>query len=200
MKTKAFLIALTLAALHLGAADPQEGIVNFANCVTDSKLGKQEQASFEATRKQFFTLLEDTDKQIKDLTAKLQDKDTLDGLSPEAEQEMKSKVEQLNQELYHYNQQYNQFISQGQYRFVQAIMSGAIHAAEKIASAKGYTKIANKDAYLYYSPSLDITSDVVKEMDKTFEEETKKQAAATSPVEPPKPETPVDAKDATSTR
>lgn len=194
MKTKTFLIAFTAAALQLCATDPKEGIVNFANCVTDSKLGKQEQSSFEATRKQFFTLLEDTDKQIKDLNAKLEDKDTLEGLTDEAQEEMKAKVAQLNQELYHYNQQYNQFISQGQYRFVQAIMSGAIHAAEKVASSKGYTKIANKDAYLYYSPSLDITSDVVKEMDKTFEEDAKKQAEA------PKTELKADEKDATSPR
>lgn len=204
MKTKTLVIAFTAALLNLSAAESKEGIVNFANCVTDSKLGKQEQASFEATRKQFYTLLEDTDKQIKDYNAKLQDKDTLDGLSPEAEQEMRAKVAQLTEEFYQYNQQYNQFISQGQYRFVQAIMSGAIHAAEKVAASKGYTKIANKDAYLYYSPSLDITADVIKEMDKTFEDEAKKQAAATpaaQALEAPKAEvTKEDGKDAPSAR
>jgi hypothetical protein len=57
-------------------------------------------------------------------------------------------------------------------------MAGAAKAAEKIAKENGYTKIANKDAYLYYAPSLDITADVVKEMDKLFEEEAKKQAEA----------------------
>lgn len=193
---KKILITSTLAVLQLCAAEAKEGIVNFANCVTDSKLGKQEQAAFEATRKQFFSLLEDTDKQIKDLNTKLQDKDTLEGLTPEAIKEMKDKVAQLGEELYHYNQQYNQFISQGQYRFVQNIMSGATRAAEKVATAKGFTTVANKDAYLYYSPSLDITADVVKEMDVTFEEEAKKQTAA----EAPKNETTTDAKEPTTAR
>ena len=36
------------------AAAPQSsvGIVNFVTCITDSKLGKQEQASFEGLKKQ----------------------------------------------------------------------------------------------------------------------------------------------------
>jgi outer membrane protein len=176
MKKTAMILAL--ATLHLCAVDEKEGIVNYANCVNDSKLGKQEQASFETTRKQFFSLIEDTDKQIKELSAKLEDKEILEGLTPEAIKEMQDKEAQLKVEFEHYQQQYGHFISQGQYRFLQPIMAGAAKAAEKIAKENGYTKIANKDAYLYYAPSLDITADVVKEMDKLFEEEAKKQAEA----------------------
>jgi outer membrane protein len=177
-KFKTAFIAFTVAGLQLCVAESKEGIVNFANCVTDSKLGKQEQATFEATRKQFYSLLEDTDKQIKELDAKLHDKDILDGLSPEAEQEMQQQLAEKRGEFYQYNQQYNQFLSQGQYQFVQAVITGAAQAAEKIAASKGYTKIGNKEAYLYYAPSLDITADVIKEMDKLFDEEAKKNAKA----------------------
>jgi outer membrane protein len=188
---KKTMILFTLAALQLCAADVKEGIVNFANCVNDSKLGKQEQASFETTRKQFFSLIEDTDKQIKEIRAKLDDKDTLEGLTPEAIKEMQDKEAQLTVELENYQQQYGHFVSQGgQYRFLLPIMTGAAKAAEKFAKEKGFTTIINKDAYLYYSPALDVTADIVKEMDNLFEEEIKKQATAESP----------DGKEPTTTR
>jgi Skp family chaperone for outer membrane proteins len=160
----------------------KEGIVNFVNCVTDTKLGKQEQATLETMRKQFVTLMEDTEKQLKEISEKMQDKDYLDGLSPDAEQKMKEKFGQLSEEYSRYQQQYYQFVNQGQMKVGQAVFASINKAAEKIAASKGYTKIANKDMYFYYAPSLDITADVIKEMDKTFEEEVKKQAAAAPAV------------------
>jgi outer membrane protein len=178
MKKLYTLAALTVASLQLCAAEPKVGIVNFNNCVTDSKIGKQEQTTFEGMRKQFATLLEDTEKQLKDISDKLQDKDYLDGLSPEAEQEMKGKWAQLSEEMNRYNQQYYQFMNQGQYKIVQTVVGGINNAAEKIAASKGFSMIINKEACFYYSPALDITTDVIKEMDKYYEDEAKKQPAA----------------------
>ena len=188
MKKTALILAF--ATMQLCA---QEGIVNFANCVNDTKLGKQEQASFETTRKQFFSLIEDTDKQIKEITAKLEDKETLEGLTPEAIKEMEDKKGQLQAEFGHYQEQYGHFISQGQYRFLKPIQESAVKAAENVGKSKGLTKIANREAYLYYAPSLDITADVVKEMDKMFDEEAKKQADASAAEK-------TDAKEPTATR
>lgn len=184
---------LALATLHLCAAEAKEGIVNFANCVNDTKLGKQEQASFETTRKQFFSLIEDTDKQVQELAAKLQDKEALEGLTPEAIKEMEDKKGQLEVEREHYQQQYGHFVSQGQFRFIKPIQEAAVRAAENVAKDKKFTRVANREVYLYYDPSLDITADVVKEMDKLFDEEAKKQADAST-------EKPADAKDLNATR
>jgi outer membrane protein len=144
----------------------------------ETKLGKQEQASFETMRKQFATLLEDTEKQLRDINDKLSDKDTLDGLSPEAEAEMKNKFAQLNEEMNRYQQQYYQFMQQGQHKIMQSVFGGITQASEKLAAAKGYTMILNKQACFYNSPTLDVTPDMVKEMDKNFDEEAKKQITA----------------------
>ena len=74
------LTAIGLASTAFSAdATPGFGIVNFGSCVTDSKLGKQEQASFESLKKQMTTLLEDTEKQLNDLAAKFNDPEYLDG-------------------------------------------------------------------------------------------------------------------------
>lgn len=144
----------------------------------ETKLGKQEQASFETMRKQFASLLEDTEKQLRDLNEKLSDKDTLDGLSPEAEAEMKNKFAQLSEEMNRYQQQYYQFMQQGQHKIMQAVFGGITQASEKIAATKGYSMILNKQACFYSAPTLDVTADMIKEMDKNFEDEAKKQTAA----------------------
>jgi len=178
MKKRYLLTAFILAGLQLCAAEQKVGVVNFENVFMETKLGKQEQASFDTMRKQFATLLEDTDKQLRELNDKLQDKDTLDGLSPEAEAEMKNKFAQLSDEMNRYNQQYYQFMQQGQHKIMQTVFGGINQASEKLAAAKGYTMILNKQACFYSAPALDITADMVKEMDKNFDEEAKKAAAA----------------------
>jgi outer membrane protein len=183
MKKRYLVTAFILAGLQLCAAEQKVGIVNMENIFMETKLGKQEQASFETMRKQFATLLEDTEKQLRDLHEKLSDKDTLDGLSPEAEGEMKNKFAQLNDEMGRYQQQYSQFLQQGQHRLMQSIFGGITQASEKLAAAKGYTMILNKQMCFYSAPTLDVTADMVKEMDKNFEDEAKKTAAvAPAPV------------------
>jgi outer membrane protein len=174
MKKLYTLAALTVASLQLCAAEAKFGIVNFNNCITDSKIGKQEQIAFEGMSKQFKTLLEDNEKQIKSLQEQLHDKDYMDGVSPEAEQEMNAKLAQLSEEMNRYYQQYSQVMQQGQYRIVQTVVNGINQASDKIAAAKGYTLILNKEFCFYYAPSLDVTADVIKEMDKNFDAESAK--------------------------
>jgi outer membrane protein len=197
MKKRYLVTAFILAGLQLCAAEQKVGIVNMENVFMETKLGKQEQASLETMRKQFATLLEDTEKQLRDLHEKLSDKDTLDGLSPEAEAEMKNKFAQLNEEMNRYQQQYSQFLQQGQHRIVQAVFGGITQASEKLAAAKGYTMILNKQMCFYSAPTLDVTTDMIKEMDKNFEEEAKKTAAAAPAATPaPVAAAPVEAKEA----
>ncbi|HEX2579588.1 MAG TPA: OmpH family outer membrane protein [Rhabdochlamydiaceae bacterium] len=193
MKKRYLVTAFILAGLQLCAAEQKVGIVNMENVFMETKLGKQEQTSFETMRKQFATLIEDTEKQLRDLNEKLSDKDTLDGLSPEAEAEMKNKFAQLSEEMNRYQQQYYQFIQQGQSKMIQAIHGGITHASEKLAAAKGYSMILNKQACFYSAPTLDVTNDMIKEMDKNFEDDAKKQAAA-APATAPVATAPVEAK------
>src|SRR5689334_25235419 len=108
MSRRFVLSLLAASSLVTGAlvADANFGIVNFHSCAADSKLGKQEQASFETIKKQMSTLLEDTDKQMQEIATKLNDQEYLDGLSPEAEKELKNKYEALAQDMQRYQNQY----------------------------------------------------------------------------------------------
>jgi outer membrane protein len=178
-----FVPALLTAAVLTTAAFSAEtvptfGIVNFGACVSDSKLGKQEQASFESLKKQMATLLEDTEKQLNELAAKFNDPEYLDGLSPEAEEELKNKFRTLNEELSRYQNQYYQVMNQANMRIMQTLAASINVASEKVAKDKRLSMVVNKDACFYFTPALDVTNFVVAEMDKNFSQESKKQAAA----------------------
>jgi outer membrane protein len=172
MKKRLILALLTTACLPFAAFSaeptPNFGIVNFATCVSDSKLGKQEQASFESLKKQMTTLLEDTEKQINELAAKFNDPEYLDGLSPAAEEELKTKFRTLNEEMGRYQNQYYQVMNQANMRIVQTLGASINTASEKVAREKKLGMVVNKDACFYYIPSLDITQAVITEMDKNF--------------------------------
>jgi outer membrane protein len=173
----ALLTAGSLSSSAFGAEPPSNvGIVNFGTCVSESKLGKQEQASFESLKKQMATLLEDTEKQLGELSAKFNDPEYLDGLSPEAEEELKTKFRTLNEELSRYQNQYYQVMNQANMRIVQTLSTSINSAAEKVAKDKKLTMVVNKDACFYYTPALDVTKTVITEMDKNFATDAKKQA------------------------
>lgn len=179
MKKRPFFSSLIAATMLTSGAFAAEttGVVNFSSCISDSKLGKQEQASFESLKKQMSSLLEDTEKQLQELSVKFNDQEYLDGLSPEAETEMKGKFEALNQDLQRYQNQYYQVMNQANMRIIQSINGAISQAAEKVAKDKKIGMVVNKEACYFYLPSLDITVDVIAEMDKVFAAQEKTATA-----------------------
>jgi outer membrane protein len=171
------LAALGLSA-HAFTADAGVGVVNFTTCVTDSKIGKQEQASFESLKNQMGSLLQETEKQLTEISQKFNDPEYMDGLSPEAEEEMKNKFRTLSEEMNRYQNQYYQVLNQANMRIMQSMNTTINTAAEKVAKDKHLTMVINKEACFFYSPQLEVTPLVIAEMDKNFEQDAKTQAAA----------------------
>ena len=178
------LSAIGLSTAAFAASDAANvGIVNFSSCISDSKLGKQEQSSFESLKKQMTSMLEDTEKQLNEISAKFNDADFLDGLSPEAEEELKIKFRTLNEELSRYQNQYYQVLNQANMKIVQTLSNSINGAAEKVAQNKHLTMVLNKDACFFYSPALEVTPLIVAEMDRNYDQDAKKHAAAAEPAE-----------------
>lgn len=185
------LLALGLFSAPLVAAStpqPSVGIVNFSQCLSDSKVGKQEQASFEGLKKQMTALLEDTEKQLSEIAAKFNDPEYMDGLSPEAEDELKTKFRTLNEEMNRHQNQYYQVLQQANMKIVQGLSGNIQQAAERVAKDKHLTMVINKEACFFYAPTFDVTNFVIAEMDRTFEADaSKKQVAKTEqPTAKPK--------------
>ena len=165
-----FLACLATGALSAGDAI---GVVNFATCVSESKAGKAEQDHFDGIKKQLGTHLEQTEKELTDLATKLNDPEYMDGLSPEAEKDLKEKINNLNEELSRYQSQYYQVLNQANMKIVQ-LLSGRVGAAsELVAKEKKLDLVLHKDACFFYSNNLDITTLVIEKMDKAYAQEEK---------------------------
>jgi outer membrane protein len=187
MKKYVFLSLLVILGVagSLCATTPSQnsfGIVNFATCVAESKLGKQEQASFESLKKQMTTLLEDTERQLNEINAQFSDPEIIDQLSPEAEGDLKTKFQTLSEELNRYQNQYYQVLNQANMRIFQVINGSINDASERVAKEKKLAMVINKEACFFYTPSLDITSSIIIEMDRRFAD-LKKASASAQPEE-----------------
>lgn len=179
-------VGLMSAPLVASAPQPNVGVVNFSQCLTDSKLGKQEQASFESLKKQMTALLEDTEKQLNEINAKFNDPEYMDGLSPEAEDELKTKFRTLGEEMNRHQNQYYQVLNQANMKIVQGLGVSIQQAAERVAKEKHLTMVINKEACFFYTPTFDVTSFVIADMDKNFEADSNKKQIAKAEQAPAK--------------
>ncbi len=184
MKKFTLSCALMIALLSsLQAKDDSSfkiGVVNFKNCVEQSKLGKAEQAAFEALKEQMVTVLEKTEKELEELAGKLSDDEHVDSLSQDAENDLKMKFQGLNQELARYQNQYYQILNQANFKLISELSSKVSDASEAVAKEKNLQLVLNEEAVFFRDPSLEITKDVIIELDKRFdadEKEFQKNAA-----------------------
>lgn len=159
------------------------GVVNFKECVETSKLGKQEQVSFDNLKKQMETVLEEKEKSLNDMASKLNNEDYLDSLTAEAETELKRKFRALNQELNQQQGQYYQALNQANMKVVQKLQDVIAKASEKAAKDLGLDIMLNDEGTFYFSRAYDVTSKVVAAMDEMFEKE-EKSGAKTPAVSP----------------
>lgn len=172
MKKKLLLLAVVfgLASGSISAIEASVlGVVNFTTCITDSKYGKNEQNQLENIKNQWSSLIEQTEKDLKDVMAKFDDQEYLDGLSPEAEQDLKLKYKSLNEDMAKYQNQLYQVLNQAQYLFIQKMQGYISKASEQVAQKKNLNIVLNKEACFYNQSDLDITKLVITEMDKNFE-------------------------------
>ena len=176
---KFFLSAATafglMATSGAAAENPLIGVVNFATCITESKAGKKEQESMDSMRKQMSTLIEDTEKELKEIATKFEDTEYLDTLSPKAEEELKTKFQSLQEDLGRYQNQFYQVLNHANYQMIQKMSSTISKAAEGVAGEKRLDYVMNKEACFYIRPDLDVTSLVIEKMNENFELDTKAQ-------------------------
>lgn len=172
-KSKFFLSLLSAAALCAGPTFAAEesiiGMVNLTSCMSESKLGQQEQETLQNVQNQMISLMEETDKELKEIEGKLKDSEYLDSLSPQAEAELQAQRDQLARNISQYQNQFYQMMQQAQYQIYQKVLTNITKASEKIAKEKKLDYILNKEACFYIRPDLDVTNSVISEMDKTFD-------------------------------
>ncbi len=178
MKRKSISAAILTSALLVFTSafaaekNPSIGVVDFGKCIMDSKYGKKEQESFENLKTRMQKAVEDLDSQMTETANKLQDKDLLDSLSPEAEQELRIKFQTLGEEMQRYQGQFYQVMQQANMKLMQNMHDHIMKASNTVADTNKLTLILNKDAAFHYSPALEITTKVIEELDKKFDKES----------------------------
>lgn len=176
MKKYLFSAALLAATVGSASSDDHIGVVNFGNCISESKTGIQEQENMEMLRKQMASMMESTEKELKELSAKFEDTEYLDSLSPKAEEELKAKHMALQEDLGRFQQQFYQMLNHANYQMVHKVRSAIETAAAKVAEEKNLKYVINQDLCFYVHPTHDVTSLVVAEMDKAFDQNAKDAA------------------------
>jgi outer membrane protein len=168
-------LALLTPFCGLKAADKglNIGIVNFAKCIETSKYGQFEQKQFESIKVQMQKSIQDLDDQLNAALAKTQDKDFTDSLSPEAELELKQKCGQLGEELQRYQSQYYQIMQQANMKLMHTVADLINEASGNVAKKAHLSLVLNKDAAFHYMETLDVTDEVILDMDKKFDKEGK---------------------------
>lgn len=150
-------------------------VVNFRKCIENSKQGKQHQASFEGMKNQMESLLQQKEKAITELNAKLTDSDYLDGLTKDAENELKHKFRVLTQEYTQAQQQFMQTLQQANLKIIEMMHTDVAKASAEVARVKGFTGIFNEESFFFYDPSMDVSELVITEMNKMHDIEQKKR-------------------------
>jgi outer membrane protein len=166
-------VALTSAATPASNVG-KVGVVDFKSCFEGSKLGKQEQARFETMKKGLETKIESKEKELDEMQPKFSD-EYLDTLSPEAEAELKGKYQQLAQELSVLQNQYYSSLQQANYQIVNQVSESVAQAAKKVALKNSLDLALNSEVCFFNNSSLDISKDVITEMDAAFDQDAKNQ-------------------------
>lgn len=151
------------------------GVVNFKRIVESSKYGKEEQAHFETLKKQMESVLEEKDKTLNEIAAKLDDPDYTDSLSPEAENELKHKFRNGSQELGQIQGQYYQALSQANGKILQKLSDMVADASNQVAKEQKLDLILSEESSFFFSPALDISHQVIAAMDVMFDKEAREK-------------------------
>jgi outer membrane protein len=156
------------------------GIVNFKTCADGSKIGRQEMNAMEAMQKQLAGNLEKAEKDLVDLDTKMRDPDFRDSLSPEAEAQMTQQLQTLSQQVSVGRNQFYQAMQQAQMKMIQTLGAHIARASQIVAKRESLDFVMTEEACFFYNSARNVTSQVVAEMDKIYEEETK---AGVAPVQ-----------------
>lgn len=184
---KSFLSATTFLSLIAGSAFAKDapfiGVVNFSSCVTDSKTGKKEQENMENLRRQMASLMENSEKELREISAKFEDTEYLDSLTPKAEEDLKVRYQALQEELGRYQQQFYQVLNHANYQLVHKMSAQIAAASEKIATDNHLDYVINREACFYVRSDFDVTPLIIQEMDKTYDLEAQNQAVSNNAEE-----------------
>jgi len=151
------------------------GVVNFMQCFQESKYGKQELENLQKMENQMLSMMKEAEEDLQEVSKKLDDTDYLDSISPKMEEELRLKQQTLAKDLNAYQNQFYQAVGQARNQAAQKLSHTIAVAAEKIAKKQNLPFVISKEACFYYNPDIEITQNVIHEMDRQFDYQAKNE-------------------------
>jgi outer membrane protein len=153
------------------------GIVNTKKCLEESKLGKQEQANFEKMKQQMESVLQEKERALEEIEAKLNDDDYMDSISDEAASELKRKKRAIRNEGMQLQSQYMQTLQQANVKIIQRLTDVIGRASAQVAkdtsTGQPVDVIFTDEACTFFSPRLDVSDRIVAKMNAIYDAEQK---------------------------
>ncbi|SCA58447.1 hypothetical protein AB751O23_AC_00050 [Chlamydiales bacterium SCGC AB-751-O23] len=161
-------MGLSLASFAFGGAAGKVGVIDLQACHEESALAKAEGKKLEDLKGKLKGGLEGKEKSFKEMKEKYDDQTFRDGLSDTARQEYEQTMNSTLKELEEYHNQLIRMLNQSGYEVAMNVLGSVEGAADKIAKEKQLDMVIRKELCLYYTPELDITKEIISEMDKSY--------------------------------
>lgn len=171
-----------------GANQPVRiGIVNTKKCLEQSKIGKQEQASFEKMKAQMQSVLQEKERALEEVESKLNDDDYMDSVSEETANELNRQKRTIRNEGMQLQNQYMQSLQQANMMVIQKLTEiigkASALVAQDTTSGQQVDLIFTDEACTYFVPRFDISDRIIAKMDAIFDAE--QSASKTKPAAAP---------------
>ncbi|MCH1430409.1 MAG: hypothetical protein GWP59_06350 [Chlamydiales bacterium] len=162
------LTALSLCSFGFSGGLGKVGVIDLQACHEESALAKAEGQKLEDLKSKLRGGLEEKEKQFKMMKDKYDDQAFRDSLSDDAKMDYEKNMGNALKDLEQYHSQLVRSLNQSGYEVAMSVLSSVEAAAGKIAKSKELDMVIRKELCLFYSPDLDVTKEVIAEMDNDF--------------------------------
>ncbi len=161
------------------SASPTIGVIDTRKCLEESKLSKHERVALEKMKAKMESVLKEKQKAVAEIENKLRDEDYMDSVSDDLERELKHKRRVLTEEGMELSRQFTENLEAANMKLIQTVIEAIGAASKEVATEMGQQNksldiILSNEACTYFSPHLDVTSQILAKMDHQFET-TKKE-------------------------
>ncbi len=167
---KKVLLGIFSLALLSAAAYSQKiriGVVNPDYVLANSKEGKKILSELQALQKRKEAEIARRQKEIQNLQRKLQTQQGV--MSPQAVQNLQDKIMEKQKALKRYVDDAKDELTRANQKKLGAFQQKMLNVIRKVAKAKGLVVVLDKRQLIYSDPVIDISSEVIGELDKMFD-------------------------------
>ncbi len=162
--TGIIFITLTFFSFQLGAAELKVGVLDLQRIMIESNEGKKLDTSLKAKHGEMQKDLDKKQQELVDMQKDIEKQSLM--LSMDAKEDRQKEFEKKKRELAYLaqdmNEEMNKFRTEAQNELLKLIVG----VVETIAKNKKFDMITERRTLLYYSEGLDITGEVIEELNK----------------------------------